>query len=264
MTSHSKVSNIPVRRAPVRSIALPAEPEIARCRTVCAGCNLRELCLPCCGLSSVEKEVAERLPFARVRVRRGECLYRTGDRFGALYAVRRGFFKMLALIENGREQVTGFVMAGEVLGLDGMAPTRHSCNAVALEDSEVCAIPFAGLLALAQEFPVLQGHFYKMMSREIAREQGVMLQLGSMNAEERVAIFLLNLSQRFAARGYSGSEFNVRMTREEIGSYLGLKLETISRTFSRFQEQGLIVVQQKFVRIANSAGLQGVIGRELD
>jgi CRP/FNR family transcriptional regulator len=264
MTNHSTISDIPARRAPASPVLARAAQAIGQCRTVCANCNLRELCLPCCGLSRSEREVAERLPYGRVRVRRGASLYRAGDRFSALYAVRNGFFKSLAPIENGREQVTGFAMAGEVLGLDGVAPERHNCNAVALEDSEVCSIPFAGLQALAQEIPVLQGHFYKMMSREIVREHGMMLQLGSMNAEERLAMFLLNLSQRFAARGYSGAEFNLRMTREEIGSYLGLKLETISRTFSRFQEQGLIVVQQKFVRIINSAGLQGVMGRAQD
>ena len=265
MSSNPTVSNIALaRRAPRRAVALPAEPEIGHCRTVCAGCSLHGLCLPCCGLSRSEKEIAERLPYARAKLRRGESLFRAGDRFSALYAVRNGFFKSTALLENGREQVTGFAMAGEILGLDGIAPERHACNAVALEDSEVCAISFAGLLTLAQEIPSLQAHFYKMMSREISREHGVMVQLGSMNAEERVVMFLLNLSQRLAARGFSGAEFNLRMTREEIGSHLGLKLETVSRTFSRFQEQGLIAVQQKQIRILDRAGLEGVMGRELD
>ncbi len=265
MPSNPTVSNIPAeRRAPGPPAALYGAREIGHCRTVCAGCNLRGLCLPCCGLNRTEKEIAARLPFARARVRRGERLYRTGDRFHSLFAVRNGFFKSLALLENGREQVTGFAMAGEVLGLDGIAPERHACNTVALEDSEVCAISFADLQTLAQELPGLQAHFYKMMSREISREHGVMLQLGSMNAEERVAMFLLNLSQRFAARGFSPSEFNLRMTREEIGSYLGLKLETVSRTFSRFQEQGMIAVQQKFIRILDSAELEGVMAREPD
>jgi len=148
--------------------------------------------------------------------------------------------------------------------MDGIAPERHTCNTIALEDSDVCAIPFARLQELAHEIPGLQHHFHRMMSREIVREHGVMLLLGSMNAEERLAMFLLNLSQRLAARGYSPSEFNLRMTREEIGSYLGLKLETVSRTFSKFQEEGLIGVQQKFIRIRDSAGLERVMGRELD
>ncbi len=220
--------------------------------------------MPCCGLTRSEMEIADRMVFNRPRVRRGETLYRTGDRFTFVYAVRNGFFKSTAVLDNGREQVTGFSMMGEVIGLDGIGQERHTCNTIALEDSEVCAIPFAGLQALAQEIPGLQRHFFKMMSREIEREHGVMLQLGSMNAEERLAMFLLDLSRRFAARGYSPSEFNLRMTRGEIGSYLGLKLETVSRTFSRFHEEGLIGVQYKFIRIRDSDGLERVMGRELD
>ena len=148
--------------------------------------------------------------------------------------------------------------------MEAIGPERHTCNAIALEDSEVCAIPFAGLQALAQAIPSLQRHVRKTMSREIVREHGVMLQLGSMNAEERLAMLLLDLSQRFAAHGYSRSDFNLRMTREEMGSYLGLKLETVSRIFSKFQEEGVIAVRQKFVRILDSARLQQVMGRNLN
>jgi CRP/FNR family transcriptional regulator len=265
MTTNTSVRIIHARRrAPIDSAVAPESGKIAQCRTMCSTCNLRELCLPCCGLTRSEMNVADRLVFNRSRVRRGESLYRTGDRFTSLYAVRNGFFKSTALLENGRDQVTGFSMTGEVLGMDGIGPERHTCNTIALEDSDVCAIPFARLQELAHEIPSLQRQFHKMMSREIVREHGMMLLLGSMNAEERLAMFLLNLSQRFAARGYSPSEFNLRMTREEIGSYLGLKLETVSRTFSKLQEEGLIVVQQKFIRVLDSAGLERVMGRELD
>ena len=264
MTTNTSVRIIPTRRrVPIDSATAPRSGKIAQCRTMCSTCNLRELCLPCCGLTRSEMDVADRLVFNRSRVRRGESLYRTGDRFTSLYAVRNGFFKSTALLENGRNQVTGFSMTGEVLGMDGIGPERHTCNTIALEDSDVCAIPFARLQELAREIPSLQRQFHKMMSREIVREHGVMLLLGSMNAEERLAMFLLNLSQRFAARGYSPSEFNLRMTREEIGSYLGLKLETVSRTLSKFQEEGMIGVQQKFIRVLNSAGLERVMGREL-
>jgi len=265
MTTNTTVRTLPARRrALADAAAVAASGNISQCRTVCSSCNLRELCVPCCELTRSEKQIAERLVFARSRVRRGETLYRAGDRFASLYAVRNGFFKSTALLENGRDQVTGFSMIGEVLGMDGIGPERHTCDAIALEDSDVCAIPFDALQELAQEIPSLQRHFFKMMSREIEREHGVILQLGSMNAEERLAMFLLDLSQRFAARGYSPSEFNLRMTREEIGSYLGLKLETVSRTFSRFQEEGLIGVQQKFIRIRDGAGLEQVLGREPD
>jgi len=265
MNNDNTVSIMPGRsRAPADAASLPAPGAIAHCRTVCATCELRELCLPCCGLTRAEMEIAERMVFTRLRVRRGDRLYRAGSRFTSLYAVRNGSFKSMATLDNGREQVTGFSMTGEVLGLDGIGPGQHACDAAALEDSDVCVIPFGGLQEVAHEIPALQQHFRKMMSREIVRQHGMMLQLGSMTAEERVAMFLLDLSRRFAARGYSASEFNLRMKREEIASYLGLKLETISRTFSRFQEQGLIVVQQKLIRIRNSLGLLQVMGREAD
>jgi CRP/FNR family transcriptional regulator, anaerobic regulatory protein len=252
------------RRAPLESAAALEPGKMAQFRTMCSTCNLRELCVPCCGLTRSELDIAERLVFNRSRVRRGESLYRAGDRFTSLYAVRNGFFKSTAVLENGRDQMTGFSMTGEVLGMDGIGPERHTCSTIALEDSDVCAIPFVRLQALAREIPSLQRHFHRMMSREIVREHGVMLLLGSMNAEERVAMFLLNLSQRFAAHGYSPWEFNLRMTREEIGSYLSLKLETVSRTFSKFQEEGLIAVQQKFIRILDNAGLERVMERELN
>jgi CRP/FNR family transcriptional regulator len=164
-------------------------------------------------------------------------------------------------MEDGRDQVTGCQMAGELLGLDGISTEQHTCNAVALEDSEICAIPFVQMETLSREIHSLQHHFHKVMSREIVRDHGVMMLLGTMRAEERLAAFLLNLSQRFTARGYSHSDFNLRMTREEIGSYLGLKLETVSRAFSRFQEEGHIAVQQKHVRILNVTGLKAMMNR---
>jgi CRP/FNR family transcriptional regulator len=248
------------RRIPITMIATEAV-KVAHCKTTCSSCNLRELCLPC-GLTRSEMDVADSMVFTRKRVRRGESLYRAGDAFHSLYAVRSGFFKSTVLLEDGRDQVTGFSMAGEILGMDGIGPDRHGCSAVALEDSDICVIPYARLEELGHEIPGLQRHFHKVMSREIVREHGVMLLLGSMRAEERVAAFLLNLSQRFTARGYSPSEFNLRMTREEIGSYLGLKLETVSRIFSKFQEFGLVGVQQKLIQILDSIGLKRAMSPE--
>jgi CRP/FNR family transcriptional regulator len=224
-------------------------------KTACSNCNLQEICLPL-GLSHAEVEKLDEMVSARRRLKRGEHLYRAGEAFSSIYAVRSGFFKTDVLLEDGREQVTGFQMAGELLGLDGISTETHSCNSVALEDSEVCTIPFSHLEGLSREIQTLQHHFHKVMSREIVRDHGVMMLLGTMRAEERLAAFLLNLSQRFTARGYSPAEFYLRMTREEIGSYLGLKLETVSRAFSRFQEEGLIAVQQKHVRILNTPGLK--------
>jgi CRP/FNR family transcriptional regulator len=224
-------------------------------KTACSNCNLRELCLPI-GLEDDELKRLDELVSTRKRLKRGEYLYRSGQGFESIYAIRSGFFKTDVLIEDGRDQVTGFQMTGELLGLDGISNEVHSCNAIALEDSEVCAIPFSHLEGLSREIHTLQHHFHKVMSREIVRDHGVMMLLGTMRAEERLAAFLLNLSQRFKARGYSPAEFNLRMSRDEIGSYLGLKLETVSRAFSRFQEEGLLAVHQRKVRILDTPGLR--------
>ena len=227
-------------------------------KTACSNCNLQELCLPY-GLNETEMSKLDELVSTRRKIKRGDHLYRAGEAFESIYAIRAGFFKTDVLLEDGRDQVTGFQMAGELLGLDGISTEHHSCNAVALEDSEVCHIPFSRLENLSREIQALQHHFHKVMSREIVRDHGVMMLLGSMRAEERLAAFLLNMSQRFNARGFSSQEFNLRMTREEIGSYLGLKLETVSRAFSRFQEDGLISVQQKHVLLLDAAGLKKLI-----
>lgn len=192
--------------------------------------------------------------------RRGEYLYRSGERFRALYAIRTGFFKTQVLHEDGREQVTGFQMPGEIIGLDAICSDAHTCDAVALDDSEICEIPFDRLEELSREIPGLQRHLHKIMSREIVRDQGIMMLLGSMRAEERLAAFLLNLSQRFSARGYSASSFHLRMTRQEIGSYLGLKLETVSRTLSHFHEHGLLNVRVREVEIMDMLRLRSFVG----
>jgi CRP/FNR family transcriptional regulator len=234
------------RRANAESAALPT-----RCNT----CNLREVCLPC-GLPGTAENLLDDLVYTRKRVKRGETLYHAGSSFDALYAVRSGFFKSATLLEDGRDQVTAFHMAGELLGLDGLGTDHHTNDVVALEDSEVCVIPYAHL-----EAPALQKQLHKVMSRELVRDQGVMMLLGTMRAEERLAAFLVSLSQRFAARGYSASEFHLRMTRDEIGSYLGLSLETVSRLFSRMQDEGFITVQQKHVCILDLPRLKASIGR---
>jgi CRP/FNR family transcriptional regulator, anaerobic regulatory protein len=253
MTAATSSAFIRAQGAPNAREAGPSN--LSKVQTRCSACNLRELCLPC-GLTGMDIDRVEELVYTRRRMERGESLYRAGDKFSSLYAVRTGFFKTMQTLEDGRDQVTGFHMAGEIMGMDGIGPEKHGSSAVALEDSDVCVIPYSRLENLSRDMHGLQRQFHKVMSREIAQEHSVMLLLGTMRAEERLAAFLLNLSQRFTARGYSASEFNLRMTREEIGSYLGLKLETVSRAFSRFQEDGLISVQQKHIRILDVAGLK--------
>lgn len=211
------------------------------------------------GLNQIELQKLDDVVENRRKVSQGEALFRSGETFTSLYAIRTGFFKTCVSSEDGREQVTGFQMAGEIVGLDGITSDRHNCNAIALEDAEVCVMPFANVEELSREFPVLQRHVHKIMSREIVRDQGVMLLLGNMRAEERLAAFLLNLVQRLHARGFSQSELILRMTREEIGSYLGMKLETVSRTFSRFSDENIIEVKQRWVKILQPDALKKII-----
>jgi CRP/FNR family transcriptional regulator len=227
-------------------------------KVACSSCNLRELCLPV-GMSNEQMLKLDSLVATRRTVDRGDTLFRSGESFQSLYAVRTGFFKTCVASEDGRDQVTGFQMAGELLGLDGIGTERHTCDAVALEDSQVCVIPYHQLEDLSREVSDLQRQFHRIMSREIVRDHGVMLLLGSMRAEERLAAFLLNLTQRLQSRGFSASALILRMTREEIGSYLGLKLETVSRTFSKFQDDGLLEVKQRQIRIVDQAGLQRLV-----
>ena len=227
-------------------------------KVACSSCNLRELCLPM-GLNPDEMEKLDKVISKRRRIKRGTSLFSVGDKFTSLYAVRSGFFKTCVTTADGRDQVTGFQMTGEIIGLDGIVSDHHSCNAVALEDAEVCVMPFDQVEELSREFTTLQHHVHKIMSREIVRDHGVMLLLGSMRAEERLAAFLLNLVQRLHARGFSQSELVLRMTREEIGSYLGMKLETVSRTFSKFVEDGIIDVKQRYVHIKSTEGLRKIV-----
>jgi CRP/FNR family transcriptional regulator len=227
-------------------------------KVACSGCNLRELCLPV-GMSDQQLDQLETMVSVRRSVARGESLFRSGETFEALFAVRTGFFKTCVTAEDGRDQVTGFQMAGELLGLDGIGTERHTCDAVALEDSQVCVIPFHQLEALSREFSDLQRQLHRVMSREIVRDHGVMLLLGSMRAEERLAAFLLNLTQRLRARGFSATDLVLRMTRDEIGSYLGLKLETVSRAFSKLQDDGALEVKQRHIRVLDPAALQALV-----
>jgi CRP/FNR family transcriptional regulator, anaerobic regulatory protein len=224
----------------------------------CSNCSLRELCLPV-GLNREEMSQLDAVIRQSRRIKRGEYLFRSGEAFKSLFAVRTGFFKTCVSSQDGREQVTGFLMSGELMGLDGISSNIHGCDAIALEDSEVCELPFPRMESLGRDIPSLQHHFFRLMSREIVRDQNVMLLLGNMKAEERLAAFLLNLSQRLAIRGFAANDFILRMSREEIGSFLGLKLETVSRTLSKFQQQGWISVDHKHIQLQQPDQLKTMI-----
>ena len=227
-------------------------------KVACSNCNMRDLCMPI-GLSAEELRRVDELVTRRPIIKRGTTLFRNGEKFTSLYAIRTGFFKTSVTTEDGRDQVTGFQMAGEIMGLDGIVNDHHTCDAIAIEDAEVCILPFERIEEISREVKALQHHVHKIMSREIVREHGVMLLLGNMRAEERLAAFLLNLVQRLHARGFSQSDLVLRMTREEIGSYLGLTLETVSRTFSKFADDGLIAVNQRHIQIQNADALKRMV-----
>lgn len=230
-----------------------AKPRSVRCST----CSMQHVCMPG-NLSADEYARLDALICSTRTVRRGETLYRCGDAFQSLYAVRSGCFKTVLMHRDGHEQVTGFQLAGDALGLDGVSSDRHSCDAIALEDSVVCIIPFDMLEMLCREVRSIQHHVHRLMSSEIVRESSLMMLLGTMTAEQRLAAFLLNISTRMKARGYSPAQFVLRMTREEIGSYLGLKLETVSRMFSKLQKMGVVDARGKDVRILDQAALESV------
>jgi CRP/FNR family transcriptional regulator len=206
--------------------------------------------------------IGRRMVAVRQRLKRGERLFRVGDSFDAVYAIWTGLFKTCVSSKDGREQVTGFQMGGELIGLYGIGTRRHEVDAVALDDAQVCVIPYAELEALALEVNSLQQQFHRFMSREIVRNHCVMLLLGSMNADERLAAFLLNVTQRQRARGFSDSSILLRMSREEIGSFLGLKIETVSRTFSKFQANGLLFVRHRQIQVVDAVGLQSIVDGE--
>ena len=250
------------RPMPAARVCLDGTPQasVARVPNACSSCGLRSMCLPC-GIRGEDLAEVEGVVYSRRRIVRGDNLYRAGDPFHALYAVRTGFFKSFVLTDDGRTQVTGFQMPGDMIGLDGIEDDRHQQHVEALENAEVCVMPYAELERSATQIPRLQRGLHRMMSREIVREQGLMLLLGTMRADARVAAFLLNLSQRFADRGYSAREFNLRMSREEMGSYLGLKLETVSRAISRFQDLKLICAQHRYIRLEDVDGLRAQMER---
>jgi CRP/FNR family transcriptional regulator len=238
-----------------------AEADATASKGACAGCAVRDLCLAQ-GLSRAEVARLDALIGLRRWVRRGQFLFRAGDAFGAIYALRSGSFRIDVVLEDGRNQVTDFPMPGDVLGTDGIGTDIHTCNAVALEDSEICAVSLARLQQLSREVRPLQHHLHRVMSQEIVHDYNVMALLGSMRAEERVATFLLDLAQRLVERRCSAEEFDLRMTRADIGSYLGLKLETVSRTLSRFQQLGILAALQKHIRILDVDALRGMVAHQ--
>ena len=236
--------------------------DVNRRALACSECSLKTHCVP----ADLEAEMLgefDRFGTSRMRIHKGDTLYRARDRFSSLYAVRSGSCKTLILTEDGHEQVTAYHMPGEILGFDGIDSGAYFCQVVALEDTELCVLPYEELERLAHHNTTFQRNMHRLLSREIARDRRTMLMLGTMRAEQRLVAFLLDLAERYHALGYSSCEFVLRMTREEIGSFLGLKLETVSRLFSRFHHDGLTQVQGRVVKLLDRSALERIIGVEV-
>ena len=269
------LATVPTARSHTRAPKTPVAPHVLSIAVVsntagrseqspspaasCSSCFLQGACLPAgLGLSSMGE--MNELTRLKRRVSRGSTLYRTGDEFESVYALRSGSFKHVVVSRNGDEKVTGLYLPGEVLGLDAISRQKHGYDAIALEDSEVCVISYARLTRLAQRIPELQTQLLRMLSGDILRDQGLMLLLGGMDAQQRLSAFLLSLSRRYQKLGYAATRFSLRMTREEIGSYLGLTLETVSRLFSRLQREGVISAHQREVELKDVQHLRECVG----
>jgi len=200
-----------------------------------------------------------RTVFALRRVREGEALMHAGDKFHSIYVVRSGCFKTVYTDFSGSEQVLGFPLCGDLMGADGIDSNHYCSTAISLDTSEVAVVPLNSLEHLVYECPKLEAMLYRVLSRELVRVQNMAWTRGTLGAEGRVAAFLLNLSTRLGALGYSRRAFNLRMTRQEIGSYLGLKLETVSRALSALNADGHIQVHQRSIDILDEDGLHRVI-----
>ncbi len=235
---------------------VPVSIESAHCST----CMMGHVCLPV-GMPSHEVEQLDTLVKERIRLEKGQHLFRHGDSLNALFGLRLGSIKTQLDEANGQHQITGFFLPGEIVGLDGMIEGTHSSSAIAMEDSEVCVVRVEDIDEISRYVPSLQHQVRKLMSKEIARSHQVLLALGSMRSEQRLAAFLLNMSQRLSVLGYSSTDFVMRMGREEIGNYLGLTIETVSRLFSRFSRDGLIKVNQREVRILDMMALNELVGK---
>ncbi|MEX2469603.1 MAG: fumarate/nitrate reduction transcriptional regulator Fnr [Pseudohongiellaceae bacterium] len=224
----------------------------------CASCRLNELCLPI-ALNKTEIHQLDEIVERNRPYKKGEHIYRQNDAFKSVYAVRSGSFKSYVLSDNGQGRVTGFFLPGEIIGMDGIASQRYGNSIQALEHSSICEIPFSQLERLSHQLPNLQHHFFAIMGNEIAKDQQIHTLLSSYSAEERTASFLLGLSSRYARVSLSPKRFLLPMTRSDIGEYLGLTVETVSRIFTSLQRKGLVGVKNREIELLDIAALRALV-----
>lgn len=226
----------------------------------CYSCSASEFCVSK-GLDDSRMLQFDRIVARRRKVAKGEPLFRVNDPMQSIYVVRLGHVKTHKLLSDGDARTIGFYMAGDLIGWDAIARKRHTCDATALEDTEVCVIPFSKFESMLGAAPMLMRRFHSLMSEEIMHEQEMILMLGGMRIEQRMAIFLVELAERYAARGYSATSFHLRMCRADIGAYLGVTLETISRLLTRFGKLGLVKVDSRKVELVDLPQLMAIAGR---
>jgi len=229
-------------------------------RVACKNCSLATLCLPM-GLTSDDVERLDGIVKRARPLHRGDYVFRNGERFHSLYVVKTGSVKTYAPSPEGGEQVLGFHLPGELIGLDAIEKEVHACSAKVLETAAICEVPFSRLEALSSTIPSLQHQLYRLLSKEISHDTEMLLLLGKKSAEERLAAFLLSISKRLSRRGLSPTDFYLSMSRYEIGNYLGLAVETVSRLFTRFQDDGLLKVDRKHVELSDPEAMEAVLTR---
>jgi CRP/FNR family transcriptional regulator, anaerobic regulatory protein len=237
----------------------PSQINFEQLKITCAKCTLRELCIPC-GMDEAALEKIEEVVDRKKPVHKNDYLFRAGDSNASLYAVLSGSVKTLVDNPNGDEQIVGFHLPGELLGLDGFQNNVHTCSAVALETSSVCEFPIVDLDAICLHVPELQQSMRRLMSREVTNDHAMLLLLGRMSADEKLASFLMNLSRRMEQRHWKKTEFNLSMPRQDIANYLGLAVETVSRLFAHFQDNGLINVDRRRINILDLERLKNIVG----
>jgi len=233
----------------------PVPLDLARLRRSCAECSLQQLCLPA-GVDGEDLGRLDAVVQRRRPLRPGDRLFRAGDALGSVYVASEGAFKTVGVSEAGEERVLGFHLPGELFGLDAIGSGRHRCDAIALGEARVCELPFSSLATVAAQLPSLQRQLLRVMGQSADRDQDHMDVLSRRQAGERIAMFLLGLGERYRRIGRPAHDFRLPMSRDEIARHLGLALETVSRSFSRLHEDGVIEVRGRGVRVLDEARLQ--------
>lgn len=230
---------------------------VEKLRTTCQSCSLRELCLPH-GLNAAVINKLDEIVDHFNLIHAGELMFTTGDQFKGLYVLRAGSVKLLTHTEECKEDIIGFYLAGDFIGIDGIEHQKHRCSAIALETSSYCILPFPGIGNLCRKIPELNNRLLEIISREMINDNSLILKLSKNNSEEKIAIFLITLSNRYKRLGYSPYEFKIPMTRHDISNYLNLTNETICRVLTKFQRYNLLDTTNRKIKILDHIRLMDI------